>query len=214
MPVGSSASRISGLLDEGAGDRGALLLAARQDRRQHVHALAEADPFQQLDHVGAIARLLAAAHTQRQRDVLVGRQVVEQAEILEDDADAPAQQRQLLARDARRSLPKMVISPRVGFSDRKSSLSSVVLPAPDGPLRNWNERSGMWKEMSRRISGPIPYRRPTFSKRITCATFLVTFFDAKRRPSRSPDHRTGMVNDGLNLAFGTGGGRSRGYRFT
>ncbi len=41
-----------------------------------------------------------------------------------------------------RSLPKTVISPRVGFSDRNSSLSSVVLPAPDGPLRNWNEPVG------------------------------------------------------------------------
>ena len=34
-----------------------------------------------------------------------------------------------------------MIRPRVGFSDRNSRRSSVVLPAPDGPLRNWNERS-------------------------------------------------------------------------
>ena len=40
-----------------------------------------------------------------------------------------------------RSLPNTVISPRVGFSDMNSSRSSVVLPAPDGPLRNWKERS-------------------------------------------------------------------------
>ena len=39
--------------DQRAGDRGALLLAAGEDRRQHVHAVAEADPAQELDHLGA-----------------------------------------------------------------------------------------------------------------------------------------------------------------
>ena len=42
----------------------------------------------------AIVRLLAAEHAERQGDVLEGGQVVEQAEILEDDADAPAHARQ------------------------------------------------------------------------------------------------------------------------
>ena len=41
------------------------------------------------------------------------------------------------------SLPKSVISPRVGFSERKSSRSSVVLPAPEGPVRNWNDRGSI-----------------------------------------------------------------------
>ena len=90
LPVGSSASRISGLADQGAGDRGALLLAAREHRRQRVHAVAEADPAEELDHVGAVARLVVAEDAERQRDVLEGGQVVEQAEILEDDADPPA----------------------------------------------------------------------------------------------------------------------------
>ena len=57
--------------------------------------------------------------------------------------------------------------PRVGLSDRNSRRNSVVLPAPDGPVRNWNDLSGRWKETSRRISGPMPYLSPTFSKRIT-----------------------------------------------
>jgi hypothetical protein len=89
------------LFDQRPGDRRALLLAARQDGRQHMHALAEADPFEKLDHVAAIARLLAAAHAQRQGHVLVGRHVVEQAEILEHDADAAAQERQFAAGDSR-----------------------------------------------------------------------------------------------------------------
>ena len=90
-----------GLLDQGAGDRRALLLAARKHRRQHMHALAKADPSQQFDHVGAIARLVAPAHAQRQRDILIGGQVVEQAEILEHHADAAPQRRAARPADAR-----------------------------------------------------------------------------------------------------------------
>src|SRR6478609_45178 len=77
--------------DHGARDRRALLLAAGQDRRQRVHALAEPDPFQEVDDLLAIARFAAAHHAERQRDVLIGRHVVEQAEILEHDANALAQ---------------------------------------------------------------------------------------------------------------------------
>ena len=86
------------LRDHGAGDCGALFLAARQDRRQRRHAVAEPDPLQQLDHLAAIARLVAPDDAQRQRDVLVGREVIEQAEILEHDADPPPRSR---ARPAR-----------------------------------------------------------------------------------------------------------------
>ncbi|KAH2824480.1 hypothetical protein KXV85_000749, partial [Aspergillus fumigatus] len=56
-----------------------------------VHAVAEADPAQQVDDLLAIARLAAAHHAERQRDVLVGGHVVEQPEILQHDADAPSQ---------------------------------------------------------------------------------------------------------------------------
>ena len=48
---------------------------------------------QQFDHLGAIAGLVAAHHPQRQRDVLVGGEMIEQAEILEHDADPPADAR-------------------------------------------------------------------------------------------------------------------------
>ncbi|WP_236020276.1 hypothetical protein [Brucella anthropi] len=57
---------------------------------------------------------------------------------------------------------------------------SDVFPAPEGPVKNWNERGGIWKLTSRRISGPIPYRRPTFSKRIT-GLFLFNCPHAERR---------------------------------
>ena len=41
-------------------------------------------------------------------------------------------------------------------SDRNSSRSSEVFPAPDGPVRNWNECAGIMKDRSRKISGPSP----------------------------------------------------------
>src|SRR4051794_23251306 len=77
--------------DHRARDRRALLLAARQDRRQRIHAVAETHPAQEVDHLLAVARLAAAHDAERQRDVFIGRHVVEQAEILEHDTDALAQ---------------------------------------------------------------------------------------------------------------------------
>ena len=77
--------------DQRAGDRRPLLLAAGEHGGQHVHALAQPHPAQQLDHLVAVGRLLAALHAQRQGDVLVSGEVRQQPEILEDDADAAAQ---------------------------------------------------------------------------------------------------------------------------
>jgi hypothetical protein len=49
--------------------------------------------------IGPVARLLLAAHPQGQGDILIGGHVIKQPEILEDDADPAAQQRQFVARD-------------------------------------------------------------------------------------------------------------------
>ena len=94
LPVGSSAEQQLGADDQRAGDGRALLLAAGQDGRQDVHALAQAHPAQKLHDLGPVGGLVPALHPQRQRDVLVGGQVVEKAEILEDHAHAAAQPRE------------------------------------------------------------------------------------------------------------------------
>ena len=94
--------------DQGAGDGGTLLLAAGKHGRHGVHALAEADPTQQFDDFGAIARLLLAEHTQGQSDVLVDGEVVEQAEILEDHAHPAAEGRQRRGFETRDVLPEQV----------------------------------------------------------------------------------------------------------
>ena len=70
--------------------------------------------------------------------------MVEQTKILKHDADPPPQRRQPSLLRVAISCSNSVIRPRVGRSDRNSMRSSEVLPAPDGPVRNWNEcrRSG------------------------------------------------------------------------
>ncbi len=54
------------------------------------------------------------------------------------------------------SSPNREISPRVGLTEIRISRSRVVLPAPEGPVRNWNEFGSMEKVRSRRTSGPMP----------------------------------------------------------
>src|SRR5262245_46821508 len=86
------------------------------------------------------------------------------------------------------SCPNTVIKPRVGFSDKNKRRSKEVLPAPDGPVRNWNECGSMRKLMSRKTSGPSPYLSPTFSKR-TKQTLRLRLLDCCRRVSRGEARR-------------------------
>lgn len=56
-----------------------------------MHAVAEADPLQQVGDILSIVLDVAAEYAQGKRHVLPGAHVVEQAKILEYDADAAAQ---------------------------------------------------------------------------------------------------------------------------
>ena len=104
LPVGSSAKTTAGSVIERAGDRDALLLAARELGRLVRAAVGQADLRR-----AAHSRLpfgLLTRERQRQHDVLLRRQLRDQVERLEDEADAlAAEQRQLLVlhrRDVRR----------------------------------------------------------------------------------------------------------------
>src|SRR5262245_42830292 len=97
--------------DHRARDGGALLFSARQDRRQRIHAPAEPYPFQQIDHLAAVAGFVAAHDAERQRHVLVGRHVVEQAEILQHDTDPLAQVGDLLLAEQRDILAEQIDQP-------------------------------------------------------------------------------------------------------
>ncbi len=82
--------------------------------------------------------------------------MIEQAEILEHDADAPAQRRKSERFVTDRSRPNKVTKPRDGGSIMSISFRSVVLPAPECPVRKVNEPASSTKVTSRRTSGPAP----------------------------------------------------------
>src|SRR5258707_6429592 len=94
-----------------ARDRRALLLAAGQDRRQRVHARAETDPFQEIDDLLAIAGFRAAHHPERQRHVFVSGHVIEQAKVLQHDADPLAQARDLVLAEQRDVVAEQIDQP-------------------------------------------------------------------------------------------------------
>src|SRR4029079_1473391 len=79
--------------DHRTGNRGALLFAARQHRRQRSHAVSQAYPFEELDDLGPVSSFRMSNHAQRQCDVLVRGHMIEQAKILEYDSNAAAQGR-------------------------------------------------------------------------------------------------------------------------
>ena len=86
----------------------------------------------------------------------------------------PMRRRSCARRDALMRLtswPNMWIWPRVGCSDMNRSRSSEVFPAPDGPVRKWNDPGRMWKLTSARTSGPLSYVRARLVRRITAADF-------------------------------------------
>ena len=82
--IGEHQLRIAG---NGACDRHALLLAARQLRRMVLHARGQADDFQRIGDALVTLRGLHAAVAQRHVDVVVDVEVGHQVEALEDEAD-------------------------------------------------------------------------------------------------------------------------------
>ena len=61
-----------------------------------------------------------------------------------------------------RRCPATLISPVLGTCWRKSSFSSVLLPAPLGPVRNTKSPDSMWKLTSERAVWMRPYCLPTW----------------------------------------------------
>ncbi len=95
-----------GAADHRPGNRDALLLSARQLGRKCVLAFAQLDPVEHVSHgVGQFA-LGNPGHTQRQGHVVVSREMGNQAEVLEDDTQPPAQGWQPFARQGNRIGPE------------------------------------------------------------------------------------------------------------
>ena len=86
-PVGSSASRMRGLCDERAGNGGALLLAAGDLVGVLFQKLADAERFRNIDEAGAHLIVALAREDEREIDVILERERVEQVELLKHEPE-------------------------------------------------------------------------------------------------------------------------------
>src|SRR5215831_14723371 len=114
-------------------DRRTLLLSAREHRWQRGDAIAEPNPVQQFDHLLAITVLGLPDHPQRQCHVLEGRHVVEQAEILKHDADAPPQCGQRVLADGSDIVAEQRHQPARGPQREKQQTQKRGLTGARGP---------------------------------------------------------------------------------
>src|SRR5215472_8738247 len=89
------------IVDERSRDRRALLLAAGQFVREHLALVRDADEVEHARHATQHVARARARHLERVRDVLPDRLLMEQTEVLEDDADFAAEHRDLSARHPR-----------------------------------------------------------------------------------------------------------------
>ncbi len=138
-----------GLHHHGAGDGDALFFAARQRRRFCVHPVAEADPAQKLHHIVAVTPLMIARHPERQGGVLVGGEMIEQAELLEHHADAPAQAGESRAASADPyRLQTGIFCPRWGVTPgRPASAESTSQPRMGRSERSSTQAPNSWKRL-------------------------------------------------------------------
>ena len=152
FPVGSSASRISGPVDEGAGDGDALLLSTRELARQVVRLLGQPDQVEDLGYLVGHHVPGTADHLEREGHVLEHRLVREEPEVLEDTTDVAAEVRHPpfgQVDDVATGLPDLAVS---GSSSRSSSRMNVVLPEPEDPTRKTNSPLSISTDMSRRAT--------------------------------------------------------------
>src|SRR6185503_16474477 len=101
--VGEQERRV---VDEGAGDRDSLLLAAGELVRVVVELGREADQAKRLGYLGADLGAAGTDHLQRVGDVVVDGAVRQQLEVLEDGADVAAKLRDFLLRQGADVAPR------------------------------------------------------------------------------------------------------------
>ena len=131
--VGSSARISLGLVDERAADRDPLALAAREEPRLVVDAMAEPEALQ---HPGAALPHLAGrsvAELRRHLDVFVGGERIEQIVHLKDETDvAPHLDELARRRAATRSRPSTSILPSCDRAQRPDQGQQGGLAGPRG----------------------------------------------------------------------------------
>jgi hypothetical protein len=135
-----------GIGDDRAGDRDALLLAARKLGRRMVPPLLEPDLVER-GHRRLVPLLLGiAAIEQRQLDILERGGAREQVEALEDEAEIFAPQQRALVAVERSTWTPLNRKAGLGTSRQPRMFIVVDLPDPDGPITatkspDWMSRS-------------------------------------------------------------------------
>ncbi len=149
------------LVDERAGQRHALLLAAGKLPRAPVLEPLELDDAQDLEHTPAVLLPGNALHLEPERDVVVDRHVREERVLLEHHVDGSS------VREDRRDVlvPEGSSRPSSGTSNPAIIRSVVVFPHPLGPRSEKNSPSRIASVTSRTASAS-PKRLLTFSSAI------------------------------------------------
>ena len=145
LPVGSSARRITGAVDEGAAMATRCCsppesCSGKEDMRFWAH------PAQGLEAPALTLLGGDALDGQHESHVFVNRPGGNEPEVLEHNAHAPPEGRHLAVSEASRFRPFTRIWPEVGRASRMTSLSRVLFPAP-GRARDetelaWVDRQG------------------------------------------------------------------------
>ena len=155
-----------------AGDRDALALAAREGPRERAGPSEEPDPVEHLARLAASLGLRAAREEERQRDVLLGRQLRQQVVELEDEADASLRAAPRAAPGARvaQSAPSSATLPASGVSSPAKRWRSVDFPQPDGPVMARRSPARTRSDTSRKTSTraspvPKPFARPSATRK-------------------------------------------------
>ena len=141
-------------VDQRAGDRHPLLLAARELAGVVVEPLAEADPLQRLRGAAPAARAGRSPRVdQRQLDVLQRGGARQQVEALEDEAERPAAHLGQRVGVERARPPRRPASSRPveGRSRQPRMFISVDLPEPEAPMMAANSPSTI-SQASRRAA--------------------------------------------------------------
>ena len=126
------------LVDDGASDRDALLLAAGELVREPLLLALEPDDPQRLGDGLADDRAGLADDLQREGDVLEDGLVGQQPEVLEHRADLATQLRHLRSGSRESSRPATNTEPEVAFSSLSARRRRVDLPEPDWPTMKTN----------------------------------------------------------------------------
>ena len=117
LPVGSSQSRIFGIVHERARNRGSLLLAARELAGVHAALMGETDEIEHSRYLAHHVARVGARDLHCKSNVLPNGLVGEQFEILEDDAEVATQ----------RGDRGFAVSDRLGYHRRRSRLPLLSL---------------------------------------------------------------------------------------